>query len=148
MGTTKPRITITLEPRAYEVVRRLAAANGRPMSATVTEFLDVALPPMERLVVVLEQAAAMPQATRDAVRASLSRAEAKLLPAFAAGLAQVDFLIEELAEDACERERGAEGESERRSRGEPVAKRLTPNVVTRGSGLRKQAIKGAKNGRV
>lgn len=145
MSTSKPRITITLEPRAYEIVRRLAAANGQSMSGTITEFLDVALPPMERLVVVLEQAAAMPEATRQVVRDSIGRAEAKLLPALAGSLAQMDFLIEATGREF---ERAAK-EPERRSRDGDGAKRSgTPGPVTRGSGLPKVAIKGAKNGRL
>jgi hypothetical protein len=145
MSTKKPRITITLEPRAYEIIRRLGVANGESMSAIVAEFLDVALPPMERLVVVLEQAAAMPEATRQSVRASIGRAEAKLLPALAGGLAQMDFMIDATAQEF---ERAAK-EPERRSRDGDGAKRSrTPRPVTRGSGPRKVAIKGAKNGRL
>ncbi len=144
MSTTKPRITITLEQRAYEIVRRLAAVNETSMSATVCEFLDVALPPMERLVVVLEQAAAMPEATRHEVGASIGRAEAKLLPALAGSLAQMDFLIESTSREF---ERAAK-EPERRSRDGDRAKRevRTPVPVTRGSGTQKGALKGAKKG--
>ncbi len=146
MSTTKPRITLTLEPRAYEIVRRLAAANGTSMSATIAEFLDVALAPMERLVVVLEQASAMPQATREQVRESIGRAEAKLFPALAGSLAQMDFLIDATGREI---ERAAGAQPERRSRdGGAGAKRQTPGPVTRGSGPRKVALKGAKNGRL
>jgi hypothetical protein len=147
MSTTKPRITLTLEPRAYEIVRRLAAANGASMSSTITEFLDVALPPMERLVVVLEQAVAMPEATRQQVRDSIGRAEAKLLPALAGNLAQMDFLIEATGREI---ERAVQPQPERRSRdgGGGTKRGGTPGLVTRGSGPQKRPIKGAKNGRL
>jgi len=143
MSTSKPRITITLEPHAYEVVRRLSAANGHPMSAIVSGFLDVALPPMERMVVLLEQAAAMPHATREEIRASVLRAEARVLPEVASLARQVDFLVDESVAA------GSVAEVERRRRATGAKRRQpTPVPVTRGSGFPKGTSGRAKRGRV
>ena len=81
MSTSKPRITLTLEPAVYEVLRRLSSASGDSMSAVVTSFLDVAVPQMDRMVTILEQAKAIPQQARDELLGSLERGEAKLLSA-------------------------------------------------------------------
>ena len=135
MPTERPRITITLEPHAYEVVRRLSAASGESMSRVVTQFLDVAVAPMERMVVVLEQAKAMPKETTEAVRASILRAEAKLLPQVMASVVeQNDLFLAEWAKP----EAGAERP---RPQGAPTARKGTsaPVAVTRGSGPRKAA---------
>lgn len=96
MPTAKPRITITLEPRAYEVLRRLSAAGGESMSTLVTEFLDLALPPMERMVVVLEQAKGMSETTKQQMRVSLAKAEAKLLPAVIEVVGQTDLFLTDM----------------------------------------------------
>jgi hypothetical protein len=53
MPTHKSRVTVNLDPRAYETISRLAAVSGDSMSQIVAQFLDVALPSMGRLVVVL-----------------------------------------------------------------------------------------------
>jgi hypothetical protein len=135
MPTEKPRITISMEPHAYEVVRRLSAASGESMSRVVTQFLDVAVAPMERMVVVLEQAKAMPKETTEAVRASILRAEAKLLPKVMANIVeQNDLFLAEWAKPAL-----AEGAGEAEPRTRPKKRPSTPVPVTRGSGPRKVA---------
>jgi hypothetical protein len=135
MSTAKPRITITLEPRVYEVLRRLSAASGDSMSAIVTDFLDVAVPPMERMVVVLEQANSLPAKTKEGLRGSILRAEAKLLPAVAALADQNDLFLAEVLRDV-----EAAGEGAPQAHRRRTAKALTaPVPVTRGSGPRKVA---------
>lgn len=100
MSTNKPRITLTLEPEVYEVVRRLSAASGDSMSAVIADFLDVAIPQMQRIALVLEHAKAIPSQTKEELRDSLARSEAKLLSAVAEVTGQADGFIEELAEAA------------------------------------------------
>jgi hypothetical protein len=141
MATTKPRITISLEPHVYEVLRRLSFAGGRPMSAAVTGFLDVALPALERMVVVMEAAKGMPQKARAELKASLDRAEAELLPAVAAVVDQSDMFLDE-ALTAARARNGAEVRG-RSPRPKAVS---TPVPVTRGSGRTKAAKKAVSHG--
>lgn len=108
------------------------------MSSLVTEFLDVAVPPMERMVVVLEQAAAMPHQTREELRASVERAEAKLLPALVAAAEQTDLFLAEAAKAV---RSGRAQPAQRAARGAPKGE-VTPVAVTRGSGSRKRTQKG------
>ena len=141
MSTLKPRITITLDPHVHEVLRRLSAAGGDSMSALVTGFLDVAIPPMERMVVILEKAKGMPERTKEEVRASLLRAEAKLLPAIAAATEQNDLFLAEVLEAA-----NAAGAGRSAARTGRVRSALPPVPVTRGVGQTKKGQKGGKSG--
>src|SRR6187401_2736336 len=88
MPTAKPRITITLEARSHEVLTRLSVASGSSMSQIVAGFVDLALPSLERLVVVLEQARAAPKEVRTGLVATFERAERDLLPTLMAALDQ------------------------------------------------------------
>lgn len=148
MPTALPRITITLEPHVYEVLRRLSAAGGQSMSALVVDFLEVAVPPMERMVVVLEQAKTLPAETKESIRGSLLRAEAELLPEIAAAVEQADMFLAQ----ALEKTRAAGAGERQRARHLPRAASPTPVPVTRGSGrpkvATKAAQKGARRGRV
>ncbi len=149
MSTVKPRITITLDEQVYEVVRRLSAAGGDSMSRVITQFLDVAVAPMERMVVVLEQAQRMPSETTEAVRASILRAEAKLLPKVMAAVVEQEDLF--LAEWRAEASGGRAAEPRGRPMPRPTKKGqkglLTPVHVTRGAGRKKAGGKVGQRGR-
>ena len=143
MATSKPRITITLEPRVYEVVARLSRANGESMSSIVTGFLEVAVPPMERMVVLMEQALAAPEEARAGLAASLAEAEKRILPDLVHAIGQADMFVVEATKDV---KRAAPRSGAERPRGAPGAL-PTPVAVTRGSGPRKGAPAGkAKRG--
>ena len=161
MATTKPRITITLQPHSYDVVRRLAAAGGETMSKIVGDMLDVAIPSLERVVVVLEQAAGMSQEARAGMRASFERAEADIVPGLANLMLQRDAFIDDMVGalqpngDAEKRPMGAdEGAPEATARTAPAAAKSaekqgsTPVPVTRGSGTESEGSRERKKGRV
>jgi hypothetical protein len=141
MSTLKPRITITLQPHAYEVLRRLSSAGGESMSSLVTQFLDVAIPPMERMVVVMEQANSMSSETKEAVRGSLLRAEAKLLPALTAAIDQNDLFLADVVQALEPQPSGALAHVRR-----AVSGSAPPVPVTRGVGRSERSTKGKKNG--
>lgn len=147
MSTSKPRITLSLQPHTYEVLRRLSAASGQPMSTSVTDFLDVAIPGMERMAAFIEAAKGMPEKTRQEIREALEKAEAELLPVLAVSLEQADTLIAGMG-----KLEGARGEGEARAHDARRKGGSTPVPVTRGSGRGNAAVlvpsKGGKNGRV
>lgn len=127
MSTTKPRITITLEEHQHEVLRRLAAASGDSMSQIVAGFVDLAVPSLERVVLVMERANAAPQEVRTGLADAISRAEQELMPGIVAGLDQADLFLAEVAKAA-------------------APKDSTPVPVTRGSGGGKTLTRRGRRG--
>ena len=149
MPTAKPRITITLEPRNHEILSRLSAAGGESMSSLVSQFLELALPSMERLVVVLEQARAAPEEARAGLAAAIERADRTLLPALTAAVDQRDMFLDSL--DVAGRPPGPAAQRPDQAAAPPrkAQKRgSTPVPVTRGSGRTDKGRKGARRGTV
>lgn len=97
--TKKPRITITLEPHQREVLARVAKANGVPSARIVSDIMDAVTPYLERVVVVVEQAAKLKGKSIAAplVRA-LGRAEGRAIQLHEDVLGQVDLFIEGMKE--------------------------------------------------
>jgi uncharacterized protein (DUF1778 family) len=160
MATTKPRITVTLQPHSYDVIRRLAAAGGETMSKIVGDMLDVAIPSLERVVLVMEQAASMSQEAREGMRASFARAEADMAPGLANLIEQRDAFIDDVVGaiepdgKAKKRLTGAgEGAPAATARTAPAAAKKakkegsTPVPVTRGSGTESGRIARAQKGK-
>ena len=58
MSTTKPRITITLEPVTALQLKRISELTGNSQSSMVSEVLEQATPVFERLIRILEAAEA------------------------------------------------------------------------------------------
>jgi hypothetical protein len=147
MPTTKPRLTITLEPRTHEVLARLSAAGGESMSALITQFVDLAVPSMERLVVILEHAKRAPMEVKEGLAGALERAESETIPRIVAALDQGDMFLEDVMSavqnvpDRTEAAGASRTGTGGRKRG------LTPVLVTRGSGALERAEKGRKGGR-
>ena len=120
MPTAKPRITLTLEPHAYEVLSRLAAANRQPMASIVTEILDAAIPSMERVVAIVERASTASEEVRAGVVAAVERAERELMPALVAAVGQNDLFLAELQEKVGDgASKDAHASSKRRRRTAP-----------------------------
>lgn len=144
MPTAKPRITLTLEPRIYAVIHRLSMAGGESMSKIITDFLEVAVPPMERMASLIEQANQAPQNTLTELAASLARAESQIVGGLAKAQDEVDRVSSVLG-DALgvpdKPRRGAQRALRAVPEGEP-----TPVPVTRGSGRTKTAKSGVTSG--
>jgi len=147
MATSKPRITVTLEPRTYDVVSRLARANGQSMSKVITDFLLVAEGQMQRAVVILEAAAGASDQARQGVRRTLERAESALVPALLQAIEQQQLELDELSHesglDPAEiREHLADARLADSGRGRVAGANRAPSPpvpVTRGVGTPKRA---------
>lgn len=144
MSTSKPRITVTLEPREHEVLSRLSAVGGESMSALVAQFVTVALPSLERLVVVLERAAVAPEEARAGLLAAVERAERTLLPALMNAQDMGDLFLSDVAVSVGPAVPPAARAQRARSEAPPVSS--DPRLVTRGSGGYKSVRKGVKRG--
>ena len=68
MSTTKPRITITLEPVTALQLKRISERTGNSQSAMVSEVLEQAVPVFDRLIKVLEAAELAKQSAAAAQR--------------------------------------------------------------------------------
>lgn len=61
MSTTKPRITITLDPEVYQLFRDFSAAQNRSMSSVISEMLKEVSPPIARALSLLNVAKKAPK---------------------------------------------------------------------------------------
>ena len=146
MPTAKPRITVTLEQHTYEVLSRLSAASGDSMSSFVSEYVNLALPSLERLVVVLERANSAPEEARAGLAAAIERAERTVLPAIAQAQDMGDLFLGDLASAMEPPARSVTAAVPPARAGKVAARAEDPRLVTRGSGGPKRAGKGVKRG--
>ena len=118
------------------------------MSSLVAQFIEVALPSMERLVVVLERAATAPKEARDGLIAAVERAERTLLPALVSAQDQNDlFLIaaERSMQPSVPAVPAVHAQRARRAAAAPAGA-PDPRLVTRGSGFPGRVPKAVKKG--
>ena len=124
MATTKPRITITLNQRTYEVLKAIGDLGDKPMSAFVSEMLDSALPTLERMAATFQAIKGAQETERGRFLASLDRAQSLLEPAVMEAVGQFDLFL-------------ATVETAVSDGGHPVgaalAETANPRPVTRGS---------------
>lgn len=78
MATTKPRLTITLNPHTHLVVSTLAELQGHSKSKVITDLLDAVVPVLERTARVIQMAQTAQTTVTDDMRKSLEESEQKL----------------------------------------------------------------------
>ena len=148
MPTAKPRLSMTLSDQQYATLRRLSAANGQPMSKIVAELFDVALPVLERTVVVLEAASRMRGQVPEALRTSLEKAEAEALAAVESNVGNLDLFVRDF--EGATAQAAAQGAPQgRRARAStPVPSNHGGQVAeSRRKTTTPRTIKGPKSGR-
>jgi hypothetical protein len=77
MPTSKPRITVTLTEDQHAILRKISAAGGQSMSGTISEFMLMAQPALERMAVALQQLKQDTDADRQSVADMLSELHAE-----------------------------------------------------------------------
>lgn len=80
MATTKPRITVTLEPEHYAVLAELATLSKQSMSSILAEIAAEAMPVFARVVKLAKEAAATKASVGDRVKELAAEAELQMLP--------------------------------------------------------------------
>lgn len=93
MATTKPRITITLSDRQYQLIKAITESSGHSMSGMIVDLLESAEPILEKMAVTFQK---MKQATdlqRSHLAKSMDEAQAALEPLALAGLDQFDLFL-------------------------------------------------------
>lgn len=153
MPTTNPRVNVTLSAQQYELLSRLARAQGRSRSAILLELLELVTPVLERVVVAVEGAVRAQELASTGLRESVERAEAAILPHVQAAMGQLDLLVDQVTQGAPSPPAvgapSAPGEARvaarRRGRERPKGRR-GPRPVTRGPGT--GAARPPKRGQV
>lgn len=96
MATSKPRITITIEPDDYAVLQRMARLQRRSMSRIVTELLHEVAPVLSRVADALEASEKAQEGMKAAIRQSSEQSLQDMLPLVARILGQFDQFAGEL----------------------------------------------------
>jgi len=81
MATTKPRISVTLNPETYGELRALAAINRQSLSAVIGGLLDAVVPTVHRVVEVGRRFQSLSEGMQAQVTATFEDAEAEVAPA-------------------------------------------------------------------
>lgn len=93
MSTTKPRITITLEPKHHQVLQRLAGHQGQSMSSIVAELVESVVPVLERVCEAIETAKQAQAGVRENLVRVAEESEKALMPHLQATMAQLDMFM-------------------------------------------------------
>lgn len=93
MPTSKPRLTVTLEPHRYELLRRLSGLQGVSASFILTDLLETVAPVLERACVALENAQQASRGIKDNLRRVAHEAESVLLPQAEGLMGQIDMFL-------------------------------------------------------
>lgn len=80
MATDKPRISVMLEPKTYELLRELAQLQGESMSSIVAGVLDASVPVLTNLRAAARRYERLSASAKAEMTAQWSSAEGKLLP--------------------------------------------------------------------
>jgi len=137
MATLKPRIQVTVTESQYQLLRRLAKLQSRPMGQLLSELVDQMEPVYERVAVVLQAAVRAQDSMREGLRTATESAEAELSPLLAKAMGQMDLLVA-----AAEAEPAIAPQSV--ASGAPPPS--TPSPVTRGSDLPQPTPKARTSG--
>jgi len=91
MATNKPRITVTLEPRVYEVLRAISDNSGQSMSYFISDMLSTNYPIFERMAVSFQRIASQRELHKREIGETLQDAESALAPLLEQAIAQFDM---------------------------------------------------------
>lgn len=94
MATNKPRITVTISPATYELLKELSELNEESMSSTVGGLLEQVAPVLERMNRILKAANAAKESVKGRLADDFEQAQGRMEKAL--GLVMDDFASLEL----------------------------------------------------
>lgn len=97
MATNRPRITISLDPEQYEILKRLAVLQKAPMAGIVSDLVAEVTPVLARVADSLELAMRAQQGVRANLKRVAEEAEADLKPLTEMARSQFDMFADEIA---------------------------------------------------
>ncbi len=115
MATTKPRLTITLEPHTHLVISTLAELQGHSKSKVITDLLDAVVPVRERTARVIQMAQTAQTTVTDDMRKSLEESEQKLSVLLNDAMGEMGMLEQLVSADESSAKVGADTGAESRS---------------------------------
>lgn len=126
MATTKPRVTITLEPEHYAVLVEMAEVTGSSMSSIVADVVAEAAPVFLRVVKLIREAEAVKGSLGDRVRELATEAELEMMPLAREALKNLDMFDDQVMKaiaDAKNAAKGSDGAGVPSDRSVPSPKR-------------------------
>lgn len=108
MATTKPRITITLNQRCYDILKSISDCSGKPMSGFVAEMMESASPTLERMAVTFQKIKTAQDAERSRFLETIDEAQAAIEPVVMETLGQFDLFLGKI-DAAADAVTGADG---------------------------------------
>lgn len=93
MATSKPRITITLRPRQYEVLKAISDNSGQSMSAFVSEILEQSLPVLERMAESFRKIKSAQDEQKKRIAEELDQAQSAVEPILEQVMGQFDLFM-------------------------------------------------------
>lgn len=152
MATTKPRITITLNPRTYEVLKAIGELGGQPMSGFVSEMLDSALPTLERMAVTFQKVKQAHNLERAKFLETIDDAQAVIEPVVMEALGQFDLFMNNIDEAVEGRQTSARNERPLPPSAAAAAphtnRGVTPKTITPPKPSKAKALKGVAEKKV
>lgn len=94
MATNKPRITLTLEPRQYEVLRSISDSSGQSMSGIVADLIEASQPILERMAVTFQKLKQVKEVERSSLLQAMDDAQAAFEPMAQEVIGQFDLFME------------------------------------------------------
>lgn len=136
MATTKPRITVTLSQRQYDVLRVISECGGQPMSSFIGEVLEQSLPVLERMAESFRKIKAAQDEQKKRIAEELDQAQSEVEPILDQVLGQFDLFLGKI-------ERAVGGAPER-TRGSTAAPTTAPSTPVTNRGVTPSQVKSRK----
>ena len=121
MATQKPRITVTLTQRQHDVLRSISESSGQPMSAFLSEMLEVSMPTIERMAVTFQKIKQAQSVERDKYLQSMDETQTVLEGIAQQAMGQFDLFLAAVTEQSAQDETAPAG-----GRGSACARLLLP----------------------
>jgi hypothetical protein len=93
MATSKPRITVTLDPHLHSLLASISDSSGQPMSGIVNEFLSASTPVLEKMANTFTALRSMRADQKAAVLAALDEGQDAMGSLVAQSLDQYDLFM-------------------------------------------------------
>jgi len=94
-----PRITITLSEHQHKLFKSISSYTGKPMSASITELLESAMPVLERSAAVFQRLHEQKQREKERITNELTQVQDALEPIAAQFLNQFDMFLARVVPD-------------------------------------------------